>query len=103
MKSDGILEYDVLQTEIYEKWFDSLKDIKTKARIDAYVNRLKCGNFSNAEPVGEGISELRLQFGAGYRIYFIKQQLTVIILLAGGDKSTQKKDIKLAKQTAKEV
>ena len=95
--------FEILKTEIYEKWYDKLKDKKAKALIDIRLARLKNGNFGDVSPVGEGVSELRIHFGAGYRIYLIKDGETIIILLSGGDKSTQQSDIVRAKQIAKEV
>ena len=95
--------FEILKTEIYEKWYDRLKDRKAKALIDIRLARLKNGNFGDVSPVGEGVSELRIHFGAGYRIYLIKDGETIIILLSGGDKSTQQSDIVRAKQIAKEV
>ena len=95
--------FEILKTDIYEKWYDKLKDRKAKALIDIRLARLKNGNFGDVSPVGEGVSELRIHFGAGYRIYLIKDGDTIIILLSGGDKSTQQSDIVRAKQIAKEV
>lgn len=95
--------FEILKTDIYEKWYDKLKDRKAKALIDIRLARLKNGNFGDVSPVGEGVSELRIHFGAGYRIYLIKDGETIIILLSGGDKSTQQSDIVRAKQIAKEL
>lgn len=95
--------FKILKTEIYEKWFSRLKDKKAKALIDIRLARLEKGNFGDISPVGEGVSELRIHYGAGYRIYLIKDEETIIILLSGGDKSTQPSDIIRAKQIAKEL
>ncbi|MBR4330328.1 MAG: type II toxin-antitoxin system RelE/ParE family toxin [Candidatus Riflebacteria bacterium] len=95
--------FEILKTEIYQKWFDKLKDKKAKALIDIRLARLEKGNMGDVSPVGEGVSELRIHFGAGYRIYLIKEGETIIILLSGGDKSTQQSDIVRAKQIAKEL
>ena len=95
--------FEILKTDIYQKWYDKLNDRKAKALIDIRLARLKKGNFGDVSPVGEGVSELRIHFGAGYRIYLIKDGETLIILLSGGDKSTQQSDIVRAKQIAKEV
>jgi putative addiction module killer protein len=81
----------------FSVWFDSLQDIRTQQRIDARLARLRLGNLGDVKRVGEGIHELRLDFGPGYRIYFGQQGRTVIILLYGGDKSTQQRDIRKAK------
>jgi putative addiction module killer protein len=79
-------------------WLNSIKDQITRLRIRRRLDRLELGNFGDCEPVGEGVSELRLFFGSGYRIYFAEQDEEIIILLCGGDKSSQKKDIKTAKR-----
>ena len=98
-----VAEYQIFETEVYTKWFASLKDEKVKARIDKRIERIKNGNFGDAKTVDNGISELRLQFGSGYRIYYMQHVQTIVILLCGGDKSTQENDIKKAKQLASEV
>ncbi len=81
----------------------ALKDANAVARIAARIRRLELGNLGDVKPVGEGVSELRIDYGPGYRIYFIQQGNTVVILLCGGDKRTQNKDIRTAKRMAKEV
>jgi len=98
-----IVEYQIFETEVYSKWFASMKDEKLKARIDKRIERIKYGNFGDTKTLGDGISELRLHFGSGYRIYYMQQIQTIVILLCAGDKSTQKNDIKKAKQLASEV
>ena len=95
--------YEIKTTEVYDDWFDSLKDPQGKARIKARLRRVELGNFGDAEPVGDSVSELRFFFGSGYRIYFIQHGDEIIILLAGGDKSTQQKDINKAIELAKEI
>ncbi len=94
---------EVRQTDAYEKWFDSLRDRQAKARIDVRVRRLSLGNPGDAKPVGEGVSELRIDYGPGYRVYFVQRADVLIVLLAGGDKRTQDQDISLAKQLAREL
>lgn len=79
------------------EWLNSLKDPSTRLRIRRRLDRLELGNLGDCEPVGEGVSELRLFFGSGYRIYFAEQDNEIIILLCAGDKGSQKKDIKTAK------
>ena len=79
------------------EWLNSIKDQSTRLRIRRRLDRLELGNLGDCEPVGEGVSELRLFFGSGYRIYFAEQDEVIIILLCGGDKGSQKKDIKTAK------
>jgi putative addiction module killer protein len=81
----------------------ALKDANAVARIAARIRRLELGNMGDVKPVGEGVSELRIDYGPGYRIYFVQQGSTAVVLLCGGDKRTQNKDIRTAKQMAKEV
>lgn len=87
----------------YNDWIDGIKDHVTRARIRRRLDRLELGNYGDCEPVGEGVSELRFHFGSGYRIYFSEVDDVILILLCGGDKHTQKKDIKLAKQYWREL
>jgi putative addiction module killer protein len=87
---------EIRKTNHFAKWIDSLQDIRARACIQARIERLAMGNPGDAKPVGEGISEMRIDYGPGYRVYYIQHERTVIILLAGGDKSTQAKDIKAA-------
>jgi len=93
----------VQQTETYAKWFAGLRDRVTRARIDIRIRRLSLGNADDTKPVGEGVSELRVDHGPGYRVYFIQRGKVVIVLLAGGDKSTQDKDIRNAKALANDL
>jgi len=87
---------EIRKTEAFAKWLDGLHDIRARARILARVERLALGNPGDVKSVGEGVSELRIDYGPGYRVYYKKQGQKVVILLAGGDKSTQAKDIKTA-------
>ena len=87
---------EIRKTEIFAKWIDGLHDIRARARILARIERLAAGNPGDVKPVGEGVSELRINYGPGYRVYYKKQGQKVVILLAGGDKSTQSRDIKTA-------
>ena len=96
-------EISILQTEDFRDWLKGLRDRKTRIRIDDRLKRLASGNAGDTKPVGNGVQELRLQFGPGYRIYYIWQDGVLIILLYGGDKSTQARDIAKAKQLAKEA
>jgi putative addiction module killer protein len=82
--------------EIFAKWLDGLQDIRARARIQARIERLTSGNPGDVKAVGEGVSEVRIDYGPGYRVYYKKHGLMVVILLAGGDKRTQAKDIKTA-------
>jgi putative addiction module killer protein len=93
---------DVIQSETFEQWFAQLKrkDRVTAARIDARVLRLAGGNPGDVRPIGEGLSELRFNFGPGWRVYYLQDGDRLILLLAGGDKSTQQKDINEAHRVA---
>jgi putative addiction module killer protein len=90
------------QTETFRKWRIRLKDERIRALIASRLDRLAFGNAGDVRPVGQGISELRIDYGPGYRIYFMKRGNTIIILLCGGDKGTQTKDIQTAKRLASE-
>ena len=93
----------IKQTNIFLQWLNKLKDIKGKVSILRRVDRMKYGNFGDYKYVGDGVSELRIAFGPGYRIYYAKQESQVIILLVGGDKSSQNSDIKKAKKILEEL
>lgn len=88
------------KTREYEQWFEGLQDRQVKVRILVRIDRLQNGNAGDVAPVGEGVSELRLHFGSGWRVYYTERNGQIIILLAGGNKSTQSKDIKLAQMLA---
>ena len=92
---------EVRQTDAYSEWFGNLRDRTAKTRIDIRIRRLSLGNAGDVKPVGEGVSELRVNYGPGYRIYFVKQGDVCVVLLAGGDKSTQEQDIRSAKVLAR--
>ena len=94
---------EVRETQIYARWFNGLRDRRAKARIVTRIRRLSLGNPGDVKPVGEGVSELRIDYGPGYRIYFIQRGATVIVLLAGGDKRTQQQDIKQAIELARDL
>ncbi|MGO4525388.1 type II toxin-antitoxin system RelE/ParE family toxin [Microvirga sp. 2MCAF35] len=91
---------EVRQTAEYAKWFDSLRDIKARAKINVRIRRLSLGNPGDVKPVGEGVSEMRVDYGPGYRIYFVQLGQVVVLLLCGGDKSSQSRDIEKAKALA---
>jgi len=93
---------EIKQTETFRKWRMQLKDLRVRGLIASRLDRLSFGHAGDVEPVGQGISEMRIHFGPGYRIYFHKRGDTIIVLLCGGDKSTQAKDIKAAKHLAAE-
>ena len=92
---------EIRQTETYAKWFASLRDRKARARIDVRIRRLSLGNPGDVKPIGSGVSELRIDYGPGYRVYFLQRGPMLIILLAGGDKGTQNRDIKKALELAR--
>jgi len=94
---------EIRTTDVFRKWFDALKDRRAKARIQARLDRVEMGHFGDVAPVGEGVSELRIFYGPGYRVYFIQAGDVVVILLSGGDKSTQQADIDKAKEIARQV
>ncbi|MBK1663384.1 addiction module antitoxin RelB [Rhodospirillum rubrum] len=91
---------DLKQTETFRKWRTRLKDVRARAIIAARLDRLSQGHTGDSEPVGDGISELRIHYGPGYRLSFQKRGQTIVVLLCGGDKSTQAKDIQTAKRLA---
>lgn len=94
---------EIRETEFYALWFSSLRDRQAKARIDTRIRRLSLGNPGDVKPVGAGVSELRIDYGPGYRIYFIQCGPTLIVLLAGGDKRTQQQDIAQAIKLARDL
>ena len=93
----------ILSTELFDDWFAGLRDKQAKIRIQVRIDRAEDGNFGDCEPVGEGVSEMRIHYGPGYRVYFTQRGMEVVILLAGGDKSTQSKDIKAAVEIARQL
>ena len=94
---------EVRQTDVFSKWLVELRDIRARARIQARIDRLELGNVGDAKPVGEGVSEMRIDYGPGYRVYFSLRGSELIILLAGGDKSSQSKDIRKAMSLARDL
>jgi putative addiction module killer protein len=94
---------EIRETGAFSEWLQALKDSSAKARIAARTQRLAFGNPGDVRPVGEGVSELRIDYGPGYRVYYVQRGRVLIILLCGGDKSSQDKDIKLALKLAKET
>jgi putative addiction module killer protein len=89
---------EIRQTERFARWFERLRDsgARTRTRIQARIRRLSLGNPGDVRPIGEGVSEMRIDHGPGYRVYFIQRGASLIILLAGGDKGTQQQDIATA-------
>jgi len=94
---------EIRKTDVFVDWLDNLRDIRARARIQARIERLAAGNPGEAKPVGEGVSELRIDYGPGYRVYFRKRGRELIVLLAGGDKNTQASDIKTALRLARNL
>jgi putative addiction module killer protein len=94
---------EIRKTEPFEKWLDTLNDIRARARVLARIERLAIGNPGDLAPVGEGVSELRIDYGPGYRVYYKQFGESLVILLAGGDKHTQAKDIKIALRLARNL
>jgi len=94
---------EIRKTEVFAKWIDGLRDIRARARILVRIERMAAGNPGDVRAVGEGVSEMRIDCGPGYRVYFRKENLEVVLLLAGGDKRTQAQDIKAALRLARDL
>ena len=94
---------EVRQTELFGKWLLELRDLRARARIQARIDRLESGNAGDVKPVGEGVSEMKIDYGPGYRVYFVRRGFELVILLAGGDKSSQSKDIRKALDLARNL
>ena len=92
---------EIRKTEVFARWIDGLSDLRARVRILARIERLALGNPGDTKPVGEGVSEMRIDYGPGYRVYFKRRGRTLVILLAGGDKGTQTKDIRTAMRLAR--
>jgi len=93
---------EVIQTDAYSRWFARLRDRQAKLRINDRIRRLLLGNPGDVGPVGEGVSELRIDYGPGYRVYYLHRGDTLIVLLAGGDKDSQSRDIQRAIELARD-
>ena len=93
----------IYTTEQFDNWLSNLRDQQAKRRVQARIDRAEDGNFGDCEPVGEGVSEMRIHYGPGYRVYFAQRGMEIVVLLAGGDKRTQAKDIKTALKLAREL
>lgn len=92
---------EVRQTETFARWFAGLRDDRARTRIQARIDRLELGNAGDVKPVGEGVSEMRIDYGPGYRMYYLQRGAELVILLAGGDKDSQDKDIATARELAR--
>lgn len=97
------MPYDLETTDEYDAWFDRLRDPLAIRAVARNVVKLSGGLFGNVEPVGEGVSELKIDVGAGYRVYFVTRGRRLIVLLSGGDKGSQKRDIRRAKELAADL
>jgi putative addiction module killer protein len=95
--------FTFVRTERFIEWFRALPDVKARARIAARITQAEQGNFGDCAPVGGGVSEMRIHHGPGYRVYFVRHGAVVYVLLAGGDKSTQARDIENAKRWARDL
>jgi putative addiction module killer protein len=93
----------IRQTQDYASWYARLRDRNAKARIDIRIRRLSLGNAGDAKPVGEGVTEMRIDYGPGYRVYFVQRGRALVVLLAGGDKSTQGRDIAKATKLLRQL
>jgi putative addiction module killer protein len=93
----------IRQTAEFAAWLSGLRDLQAAARINVRIRRLSLGNPGDVKPIGEGLSEMRVDYGPGYRIYFVRSDATVAVLLCGGDKKTQDRDIATAKRLARQV
>ena len=94
---------EIRKTETFAHWLDGLRDICARARIQVRIERLATGNAGDVRPVGEGVSEMRIDYGPAYRVYFTKRGREMVVLLAGGDKRTQATDIKIALRLARNL
>jgi putative addiction module killer protein len=93
---------EIVKSRTFDRWLSALVDARARARIQVRIDRLHTGNAGDSRPVGDGISEMRIDYGPGYRVYFLRRGARLIVLLCGGDKSTQTKDIASAKAIAAE-
>lgn len=92
--------FELVKSATFDAWFRSLRDLRAKARIAARLDRVAEGNFGDVKSIGSGISELRIDYGPGYRVYFTRRGAVLVVVLAGGDKRTQKTDIRLVQHIA---
>ena len=94
---------EIRKTEVFARWLDGLRDVRARARVQVRIERLAADNPGDVRPVGEGVSELRIDYGPGYRVYFKRVGREIVILLAGGDKRTQPADIRTALRLARNL
>lgn len=95
--------FEIRKTEVFARWLDGLRDVRARARVQVRIERLGADNPGDVQPVGEGVSEMRIDYGPGYRVYFKRIGRETVILLAGGDKRTQSADIKTALRLARNL
>ena len=95
--------FEIRQSAEFAAWLDDLRDLRGRARVQSRIERLAAGNPGDVKPVGHGVSELRIAYGPGYRVYFVRKGRTVVVLLAGGNKGTQAADIKTALRLARNL
>ena len=91
---------EIIKSDTFDRWLRKLRDPRAKARVEMRIRRLSLGNAGDVQPIGEGLSEMRIDYGPGYRVYFMQQNKVLVLLLCGGDKSTQQKDIAKAREIA---
>jgi len=96
-----VAEFEIIKSETFDEWLKGLRDKRAVARINVRLRQVSLGNLGDTTPVGEGVSEMRIFYGPGYRLYFVQEGARVIVLLCGGDKSSQQRDIGRAKKMAK--
>lgn len=94
---------EVRQTDHFAQWLRKLRDVRARTKIVTRIRRAEFGNFGDVAPVGDGVSEMKVHYGPGYRIYFVQDGEEIVILLCGGDKSSQERDIARAKEMSKEI
>lgn len=94
---------EIVKTDVFDRWLSGLRDRKARAKIQVRLDRLALGNPGDVEPVGNGVSELRVHYGPGYRVYFVQRGLILVVLLCGGDKASQGRDIRAAKEMAAQL
>lgn len=97
------MNWEIRQTSVFEDWLTGLKDAVSRAIIIRRIERVAAGNLGDVRPVGDGVSELRVDYGPGFRVYFVRRGETLIVLLCGGDKASQPRDIARARAMAQEV
>lgn len=97
------MSYRLETTDVFDDWHGSLRDRRAKQLVSNNLIKLQGGNFGNVEPVGEGVSEMKIDYGPGYRLYFVSRGKVIIVLLLGGDKSSQQRDIRRAKKMAQQL